>query len=147
MLGDLFAERTKPTHNTRLVFEQSSRHESYLMYLYSIVKNMVNTPPKYPKRKPHYKIGLIYPSIAFKTLKFPCLNIFHELFYPNGLKVIPDNITDYFTDISLAFWIMDDGLRDGGGLRLCTDSYLYYDILILVEMLNNKYYIYCYPQF
>jgi hypothetical protein len=103
MLADFFAERTKPTHNTRLVFEQSSHHESYLMYLYSLFKNRVNTPPKYPKRKPHSKTGLIYPSIAFKTLTFPCLNIFHELFYPNGYKVIPANIFDDFTAISLAF--------------------------------------------
>jgi hypothetical protein len=79
-------------------------------------------------------------------LTFPFLNIFHELFYPNGYIVIPANIFDYFTVISLAFLIMDDGLKAGGGLRLCTDSYQYSDILILVEMIQTKYYIYCYPQ-
>jgi LAGLIDADG DNA endonuclease family len=112
MLGDVFAERNKPTHNTRLNFEQSqSEHESYLLFLYSIFKNLVGTAPKSPKRKPHSITGKTYSSpplrargcLAFKTLAFPFLNIFHELFYGTGVKSIPQNISDYFTAISFAF--------------------------------------------
>lgn len=148
MLGDLFAERTKSSHNTRLNFEQSkSVHESYLWFLFSLFSNLVGTPPKSPKRKPHPVTNEIYTSLAFKTLKFPCLNIFHDLFYgTTGIKSIPVNISNYFTAISLAFWIMDDGMKAGLGLRLCTDSYTYSDVLILTEMLKTNLDINCNPQ-
>jgi len=54
LLGDVFAERNKPTHNTRLNFEQSqSEHESYLLFLYSLFKNLVATAQKSTKRNPH----------------------------------------------------------------------------------------------
>jgi hypothetical protein len=107
---------------------------------------LVATLPKSLKRKPHPKTGEIYFSLAFKTLKFPFLNIFHELFYSSNLKSVPQNISNYFTVISLAFWIMDDGMKAGEGLRLCTDSYTYSDILILIDMLKNKFNIECKPQ-
>ena len=79
MLGDVFAERNKPTHNTRLNFEQSLRsaeHESYLLFLYSIFKNLVGTAPKSPKRKPHSITRKTYSSLAFKTLAFPFFKYF-----------------------------------------------------------------------
>jgi len=89
MLGDVFAERNKPTHNTRLNFEQSqSEHESYLLFLYLIFNNLVGTAPKSPKRKHHSITGKTYSSLAFKTLAFPFLNIFHFLFYGTGVKII-----------------------------------------------------------
>lgn len=147
MLGDLYAERNKPTHNTRLIFEQSkSEHESYLLFLYSIFKDIVGTEPKPPKRKPHPVTGKIYISLTFKTLKFSFLNIFHELFYNTGIKSIPQNISDLFTSISLAFWIMDDGMKAGEGLRLCTESFQYSEILILTKMLKTKFNIESKPQ-
>lgn len=148
MLGDLFAERRKTVHNTRLKFEQSkSTHESYLWFLFSIFSDLVGTPPKKPQRKPHPITGEIYTSLAFKTLAFPCLNIFHDLFYSaTGSKSIPVNISDYFTAISLAFWIMDDGSKAGPGLRLCTDSYNHSDVLILTQCLKTNLDINCKPQ-
>jgi hypothetical protein len=104
LLGDVFAERNKPTHNTRLSFEQSqSEHESYLLFLYSLFKNLVGTEPKSPKRKAYSLTGKFYPSLAFKTLAFPFLNVSHELFYSTGIKSVPQNISDYFTAISLAY--------------------------------------------
>jgi hypothetical protein len=80
-LGDLFAERLKKTQNTRLNFEQSANNAPYLLYLYSLFIYFLCTGPKSPKRNAHLKTGKIYPSLAFKTLRFPCFNIFHDLFY------------------------------------------------------------------
>lgn len=76
-LGDIYIKRPKLTYNSNIRFEQSLAHESYLFYLYGLFKNLVNTPPMSPKRKPHKVTGKIYPSLTFTTLSFPCLNIFH----------------------------------------------------------------------
>jgi hypothetical protein len=102
-LGDVHVIRKYPHYNTSICFEQSLAHESYLFYLYGMFKNLVATPPMSPKRKPHKVTGKIYPSLRFSTLSFPFLNVFHELFYNKGIKIVPLNISDYFTEISFAF--------------------------------------------
>jgi hypothetical protein len=46
----------------------------------------------------------MYASLRFSTLSFPFLNMFHELFYTTGITLVPKNISDYFTEISFAFY-------------------------------------------
>ena len=46
MLGDLFAERRKPTNNTRLQFKQSIKNKEYIYHLYTLFKDYCNTEPK-----------------------------------------------------------------------------------------------------
>lgn len=48
MLGDLHAERIKPTSNTRLQFKQSIKNELYILHLYSIFKDYCNSA-EHPK--------------------------------------------------------------------------------------------------
>lgn len=145
-LGDAHVKRKNLNYNTSICFEQSLAHEPYLFYLYGMFKNLVATSPMSPKRKPHKVTGKIYPSLKFSTLSFPFLNVFHELFYTNGIKMIPLNISDYFTEISFAFWIMDDGVKAAGALKICTESFTYSDILILIDMLKTKFDIQSSPQ-
>jgi hypothetical protein len=146
ILGDVHVLRKSSRYNTSLCFEQSLAHESYLFHLYNIVKNLVATYPMSPKRKPHKVTGKIYPSLKFSTLTFPFLNVFHELFYSKGKKSVPQNISEYFTEISFAYWIMDDGVKAVKGLKLCTESYEYADMLILIDMLKTKFNIHSHPQ-
>jgi hypothetical protein len=40
-----------------------------------------------------------------------------KLFYPNGIKVVPDDIENMLTPLSLAVWFMDDGSTDWGGAK------------------------------
>lgn len=46
MLGDLSAEKSQLTGNTRLRFYMSVADEDYILHLYSILKSYVKTPPK-----------------------------------------------------------------------------------------------------
>ena len=46
MLGDLFAEKTKPTTNTRLQFKQSIKNKPYINHLYFLFKEYCNSEPK-----------------------------------------------------------------------------------------------------
>jgi hypothetical protein len=110
ILGDASLERAKPTHNTRLRFDQTyPDHAPYLNELYNIFKILTGTGPKVHVRKPDKRTGKLYSTIAFKTLSQPSLNQFQELFYKNGIKRVPINIAELLTPIGLAFWNMDDG--------------------------------------
>ena len=63
------------------------------------------------------------------------------MFYLSGKKVIPSNIGDYLTHISLAFWICDDGSWNSVGryVTLCTDSFTLKEVELLIEVLNKKF--------
>ncbi len=114
MLGDAYAERTSPTSNTRLSFDQTiDGHSSYLLWLSELFASFIGVPVRPTDRKPDKRTGKIYNSLQFKTLAFPCFNLYRDLFYGplsiSGIKVITSAISEYFTAVSLAFWILDDG--------------------------------------
>jgi hypothetical protein len=112
MLGGLFAERLKPSSNTRLQFKQSIKNEVYIDHLYSLFNN-------YCCEALHLKLQLLWikdqkklllrreinVSKKFWTLSLPCFNKFRELFYDKaGVKFIPNNLEDFITNRSLAYW-------------------------------------------
>jgi hypothetical protein len=69
----------------------------------------------------------------------PCLTKLHSLFYPNGVKIIPNNIFELLTPIALAHMIMGDGSAKSHGLILCVDSYSVKDIVRLMNVLIIRY--------
>jgi len=62
MLGDLHASRFSPRGNTRLCFDQSEIHYSYLIHLYQLFQDYVTTPPKKINRKADSRTGVSYKS-------------------------------------------------------------------------------------
>jgi len=42
-------------------------------------------------------------------MALPCFNDLHNLFYPEGKKVVPSIIGDILTSKGLAYFLMDDG--------------------------------------
>jgi hypothetical protein len=67
----------------------------------------------------------------------------YYLFYPNGVKVIPENIFELLTPVTLAQIIMGDGSAHQNGLILCTDSYHITDVVKLINVLIVKYRLEC----
>ena len=60
------------------------------------------------------------------------------------MKIIPSNISEYLTEVSLAFWIMDFGGKTTyGDLLLHTNSYTLEEVELLVSVLNQKFHLVC----
>jgi len=133
LLGDAYLRRPKSSHNTKLVFDQSNNlHKDYLLHLYEVFEPLTVTSPKMTNRKPDIRTGKVYNSIKFSTLSLPCLNNYYELFYPNGKKIIPDNIDKLLTARSLAYLIMDDGGKSYYGQTIIhTRSYSKFEVELL----------------
>ena len=53
--------------------------------------------------------GTVHTWYQFSTKSLSCWNDLQALWYVNGVKVVPKNIFDLLTPISLAYWICDDG--------------------------------------
>jgi hypothetical protein len=126
----LFIDHTYPTQ------------KAYVNSLYVLFQQLVATPPPAViERKKDKKTNIVYKSIYFKTLKFPCLNKFHALFYNNNIKRIPLNIKDLLSPIGLAHIIMGDGYfdKDKQTIFLCTENYSLNEVNLLIEVLNQKF--------
>ena len=145
MLGDLTAERSQKTGNTRLRFYMSSINKDLIYHLYSIFKSYVKTEPKFINRKLNKLTNIEHTDIYFSTLKYPMFNWVYDDFYVKNenknIKIIPKDSINSLTSISLAYWIMDDGSfnKGKGYLILCTDSYSREEVLHLIDILKNKF--------
>lgn len=145
MQGDLSAERISLTSNTRLRFDQTiDGHTDYLQWMAHSFEPFVGAPVRATDRKADKRTGKVYNSLQFKTLAFPCFNIYRELFYNplsvTGDKILAPALADRFTAVSLAFWIMDDGYWHSANstVVLCTDSFSLKEVQFLCDMLSSR---------
>ena len=142
ILADGFLERGKLTYNTRLRVDHTyPEQKSYILLLHNIFAPLIATEPKIVVRKADSRTGKIYKSISVSTLRFPCLNKYHELFYRDKKKVIPSNIQDVLTPRGLAHLIMGDGFFHGNGgvVILCTESFTSEEQEFLITALDAKF--------
>src|SRR4051812_26420292 len=124
LLGDISLARAKPTHNARLAVRHSTKQTEYTMYLFSIFK-VLCTPTLELIVNEYFdkRLNKLYFNISFYTRSLPCLNYYRDLFYPNGVKVVPENIGELLTDRGLAIWAQDDGYKDRNAFRFATESF------------------------
>ena len=144
MLGDLTAERSQKTGNTRLRFYMSSINKDLIYHLYSIFKSYVKTEPKFINRKLNKLTNIEHTDIYFSTLNYSMFNWVYDDFYVKiqnkNIKIIPQDSINRLTSVSLAFWIMDDGgLGSNGTLNLHTDSYTLTEVNLLIDVLKRNF--------
>ena len=83
----------------------------------------------------------------FKTKTHPLFTALHSLWYKwdveknKFIKIVPLNISEMFSEISLAYWIMDDGYFYSYGrtktVLLCTESFTKEECIILQSLLEK----------
>lgn len=139
ILGDGYLERVKASHNTRLTVEHASEQAAFVLFISELFEGLIKTDPVISSRKADRRTGKVYRSIRVKTLSFPCLSFFHELFYVNKTKIIPANIKDILTPRGLAFLIMGDGFIYNGVIIICTESFTKSEQELLIEALDTKF--------
>jgi len=93
MLGDLTAERSQKTGNTRLRFYMSLKNIELINHLYSIFKPYVKTKPKVYERGFNKLTKDLHSDIGFSTLKYVIFNWVYEEFYHKinnrNIKFVP----------------------------------------------------------
>jgi hypothetical protein len=73
----------------------------------------------------------------------PCFTELYDIFYVNGVKVIPKNIYEFLTPVAFAHLILGDGGFKSKGIYLCTDSYAIKDVVRLMNVLIIRYGLKC----
>lgn len=140
MLGDCSIEKPSPTSNSRLQFKQSTKNKVYIEHLFSIFKEFCGTDPKIMSKfdsRPNK--NKIYEAIKFQTFSLPCFNKYKDIFYNNGVKIVPLNLEELLTARGLAFWLMDDGYSSVSGFYICTESFSIEDLDLIVKVLQTNF--------
>lgn len=145
LLGDGHIVRRSSTGNSRLVYAQTAvKHKEYFYHVLSFflpfcVKDYV--PQSRIVRDNRTK--KTYSAISFTTMQLPCFNEFREMFYELNLKRVPDNIYELLTPRGLAFWLMDDGSRQGSGVHIGVYAFTNLDVDKLMFTLQDKFNLKC----
>jgi hypothetical protein len=89
------------------------------------------------------RTGKKYSSLHFKTKALPLFTEFWSMFYVDGKKVIPADLT-LFTPLALAHLLMQDGsFGTSGGIYICTDAFSPADTQRLANELSIRYGLKC----
>lgn len=103
--------------------------------LSSICTNIALTP--WPKNNPS--------QYTFKSKSMYQLSNIHKEWYKwdgkKYIKILPNNIYDLLTPISISHWIMGDGYYDTckGSVKICTDNFTKEEVEILSSILKDKF--------
>lgn len=150
LLGD--GHISKSNINKRLEFTFSSKILYYVNYLkFNVLKDICNDtkPTPWPKNNQtqYWFSSKNMPYISnLHNEWYKCINnspeagISDEVEY-KYIKILPYNIKDIITPISLAHWVMGDGYYDNSlkTILLCTDNFTKNEVLLLINILNDKF--------
>jgi hypothetical protein len=104
ILGDLFIEKASMNHNARLTFRGSLNNRLYIEHLYTIFQDFCGTPPK---EVVSYDTRLSKApqttAIRFNTYSSSIFNVYRDRFYKEKIKIVPLDLIQDFTEISLAY--------------------------------------------
>lgn len=140
LLGDGHAELRSKGNGTRITFYQEGSHVSYLLWLHNYLAELGYCSSNIPLIETRLgQKGIVRKTIRFRTWTYSSLNWVHELWYINGIKIVPSNIGDFLTPLALAIWIMDDGGKVDSGFKISTNSFSYSDCLLLVKVLYDNF--------
>lgn len=131
LLGDGCLETWKNSKVARLKVEQSLVQKEFVDWLFEIFKKFTKTSPKSNQIKS-----------KFNTLSSNEFYEFHKMFYIKQKKVIPKNIEQLLTPISLAVWFMGDGSiksKECNGRILNTHGFTEPEVAQLSQILNDKF--------
>ena len=85
-----------------------------------------------------------YYGFEFNTFTFRSFVWIYKLFYKKGKKVVPINIENFITPLTLAIWISDDGTfvpstGGRGGVRIACNAFSLQEVEYLTTILKTKF--------
>lgn len=126
LLGDGYLVKTTRGYAFRV--NHGPAQKDYVDWKYSIVKNLVNSPPRFAEK-----------CCYFRTVSHSFFDELHGKFYSVRKKIIPRSLIEkHLNPFILAVWIMDDGSKDWGQLRINSQSFSKNENLFLRDLLQAK---------
>lgn len=115
----------------------SESQKNYVFWKYKKLQRFVRTPPWREERIYHRDRSRKTYSWRFQTLSNKVFLDLWRLFYRNNTKIVPDDIVNLLSPLSLAVWLMDDGNKNHEAVFLNTQSFTPDDQQKLIRALNS----------
>ena len=126
LLGDGYLVKT--TRGFAFRVNHCPGQKEYVDWKWKFLKNLVNSPPRFAEK-----------CYYFRTVSHPYFSELRGQFYDERVKVVPHElIKDRLNPFILAVWIMDDGSKDGGQLRINTQCFSKNENIVLKDLLRAK---------
>ncbi len=97
LLGDGWLSIRSLTSNARFGFAQSGKVEKldYFWHVFDLF-SIFSTPDLSPLIKTFTRAGYdtVLTSISFVTMQLPCFNVYYQMFYVNGKRILPYKTTN-----------------------------------------------------
>jgi hypothetical protein len=144
LLSDAFADKSSPTSNTRLTWSFGSNYKQYAEFIANLFNDYCNKGV-YPVNVVAKKGGDSYVNYRLKTASLPIFNALYDMFYVldsntnKRVKIVPLNIIDLMSPITLAHLIMGDGgfNKDMNIVRIYTYNFTFDDCNLLADSITN----------
>lgn len=137
ILGDGYLMRSYGSSGTSAIdIKGDDKNLVYLQWLHEELSPLGVSELK-PKKN--------YHQHRFYTRKSRDIGLLRDLFYPDGIKIIPESITQLLTDpLSLAVWYQDDGSLDYRNKYHCnaviaTHCFSFDDCQMLAQALQENF--------
>lgn len=141
LLGDGGLVKKHKGGGTYFKFSQGTVHLDYLNHVFSLFKDLGIVLMNAPSQGQSKVNGVVYTWYQFSTQYLSSWNSLRALWYVDG--VVPLNIFDLLTPISLAYWMMDDGGKNGKGFHFATNAFSEADVNLLTKVLQDKFGLKC----
>ncbi len=159
MLGDGHLEKSSygSNANSRLRITFAERYKPLAFYIYGLFCSHINLKGIKFSNVKSGKESKFYGRISLTSVASPLFNDYHKLFYKEQLyegafsdkiaikkkyiKIIPLNIEELLSEVSLAFLLSGDGNYNKVKkvIRLCTNSYTKEEVELLSKAILNKF--------
>ena len=145
LLGDASLSTSNNGKTYRLRILQSEAHKNYVFHLYDVFKEFTITPPKKYCFEDLRNPGKVYSRWYFNTVAYSFFAEYAQLFYRDKIKQLPPllELDKRLTPRSIAYWYIDDGSlkwkNRSLGVRFCTDNFTKEEVMVLANLLQEKY--------
>ena len=139
ILSDAAIQKSNVGGDARLQFKQKYSQSEYLYSVFFELSHYCSQSPSVyttiVHKKKHY-------ALSFTTRSLPCITELYDIFYPEGKKIIPNNIYELLTWRALVHWIEGDGTYSSG-ITIQTQSFTIQEIVLLMNVLIIKFRLDC----
>jgi hypothetical protein len=127
ILGDGHLRIPNGAVNAQLQLGHSIKQRSYLEWKSNELKPFSND-----------NIRIYEESCFTETTCHPDFTYYNSLFYQDGVKIVPDNITSMINDLAIAVLFGDDGHRDPSNSNISTCNFTVDDCIRLINAIQIK---------
>lgn len=142
LLGDASLKFGEKSKSPSIQCAHGIQQKEYCEHKTEIFKTL-NAHCEYHKRNvPDKRTGKLYEDYTMYIPANPALLSWYKSFY-TPKKVIPFDLFEYFTEVSLAFLYMDDGYKTGKNYCISTNCFSKESLLKFINVLKNKFNLDC----